>query len=501
LAWIGLESRTARFTLAVQRPALTVGNRPVLRLAVAAVLTGLLPSGGAWPQSLPDAQRRLDQTRQQLDSAKRAEREIAEDVSALKAEREQLNRSLLETARLIQKSEAQLSSIEARQGELEAQERLLRGSLAQRHDSIAKLLAAMQRMGRNPPPAMITRREDALQMVRSAMMLATVFPELREQALELGGRLTELARVMADIKSEGDKLKAETARLNESQIRLAQLTEARRLSLAERQAELDKVRREAMEIAQSVSDLNELIARLDRTVAEHAARQSPPAASPKHEPSREIALAPVPPAAPSLPPPPPAARPAVTPPPPAAKDAERPAAAAPGVAVEIAPKGNQVAALNPGASPMKPAVPFAQAKAQLQLPAHGRRVLSFGDKTHNDGRSKGIVLETRHSAQVVSPADGWVVYAGEFRSFGQLLILNAGEGYHILLAGLSQIDVQLGEFVLAGLPLGLMAAQLKGTKAKGADTAPVLYIEFRKDGSPINPDPWWLPESSKKVQG
>jgi septal ring factor EnvC (AmiA/AmiB activator) len=150
---------------------------------------------------------------------------------------------------------------------------------------------------------------------------------------------------------------------------------------------------------------------------------------------------------------------------------------------------------------MKPAIPFAQAKGQLQFPAQGRRVLAFGDRTQNEGRSKGIVIETRHSAQVVSPADGWVVYAGEFRTFGQLLIINAGDGYHILLAGLSNIDVQLGEFVLAGLPVGIMPAPLKGTKAKGAESAPVLYVEFRKDGSPINPDPWWLAEGSKKVQG
>ena len=141
-----------------------------------------------------------------------------------------------------------------------------------------------------------------------------------------------------------------------------------------------------------------------------------------------------------------------------------------------------------------------QAKGQLQLPAQGRRVLAFGDKT-NSGRSKGTVIETRHSAQVTAPSDGWVVYAGEFRSFGQLLIVNAGDGYHILLAGLSQIDVQLGEFVLAGQPVGLMTAPAKGTKAKGADNAPVLYIEFRKDGTPVDPEPWWLAESSKKVQG
>jgi septal ring factor EnvC (AmiA/AmiB activator) len=110
------------------------------------------------------------------------------------------------------------------------------------------------------------------------------------------------------------------------------------------------------------------------------------------------------------------------------------------------------------------------------------------------------VLETRQGGQVVSPSDGWIVYAGEFRSYGQLLIINAGGGYHILLAGLSQIDVQLGQFVLAGEPVGVMSAGARSPQAKTQDNAPILYIEFRKDQRPIDPDPWWS-DASRKVQG
>ncbi|MFM9942233.1 MAG: murein hydrolase activator EnvC family protein [Hyphomicrobiaceae bacterium] len=444
-------------------------------------------------QSVPEAQRRLQETQEQLEARRKAEQALASDVAAMKAERERLNQSLLETAREIQKGEAKLTAIEARQGELEAQELHLRGSLAQRHESILKLLAALQRMGHNPPPAIITRREDALKMVRSAQMIATLFPGMRKQALELAGQLEDLARVMAESKVEGDRLKAETVRLSEAQIRISQLNEVRRLSIAERQSDLDKVRKEAAEIARNVTELSELISRLDKAVAAHTGHDQPavvavPPPPPAAPADRQIALAPNPPAGPPAAPAPPKS------PPPVAKAPERGAPA-----IEIAPKGTQMAALDPGR--MKPAMPFVQAKGQLQLPAQGRRILAFGDKTQNDSRSKGIVLETRQAAQVTAPADGWVVYAGEFRSFGQLLIVNAGDGYHILLAGLSQIDVQLGEFVLAGQPIGVMTAAPKGYKAKSGDIAPVLYVEFRKDGTPINPDPWWLVEGSKKVQG
>ena len=158
---------------------------------------------------------------------------------------------------------------------------------------------------------------------------------------------------------------------------------------------------------------------------------------------------------------------------------------------------------------IQPAMPFHLAKGRLPTPAAGRRVLNFGDRTQR-GKSEGIVIETRHGAQITAPNDGWVMYAGEFRSYGQILIINAGGGYHVLLAGLSHTDVQVGQFVLAGEPVGMMPAafqapkgaaqQSKAVQVKAQDNAPVLYVEFRKDQKPIDPEPWWA-ESAKKVQG
>lgn len=421
-------------------------------------------------------------------------------------DRDRLNQSLVETARLIQRGEGLLSSIESRLGELEAQDKLLRGSIAQRHDSIARLLSAMQRMGRNPPPVMITQREDALRMVRSAMMLAAAFPELRGQARELAGRLTELTRIMDETRTEGEKLKAETARLAESRTRLAELMEVRRQSNAERQADAERARREIAEIAKSVNDLGELIVRLDRTVLGRSGDPPAEAASPVAQP------APVPAPAPESQPPAVAEKPAPAPPPPAVVAAVPPPAATPAPAppsarpsspsspaIEIAPADKPTARRD--LARIEPAIPFIQTKGRLPLPAQGRRVLAFGDKTQYGSQSKGVVIETRHSAQVTSPTDGWVIFAGEFRTFGQLLIIDARDGYHILLAGLSHIEVQPRQFVLAGEPVGVMANAPKSVALKAADSAPVLYIEFRKDNKPIDPDPWWLPDSSQKVQG
>ena len=114
--------------------------------------------------------------------------------------------------------------------------------------------------------------------------------------------------------------------------------------------------------------------------------------------------------------------------------------------VALEPQGAM--ATNPGR--MKPAIPFHLAKGQLPLPAHGRAILAFGEKNQFGRMSRGIVIETRHGATVIAPSDGWVVYAGEFRSYGQVLIINAGGGYHILLANLARTDVEVGRFRARG---------------------------------------------------
>jgi septal ring factor EnvC (AmiA/AmiB activator) len=149
---------------------------------------------------------------------------------------------------------------------------------------------------------------------------------------------------------------------------------------------------------------------------------------------------------------------------------------------------------------MKPAVPFETTKGSLPLPAQGKRLKRFGEADGVGGSLKGISLQTRGEARIIAPTDGWVVYAGNFRSYGNLLIINAGGGYHVLLAGMGRIDVSLGQFVLAGEPVAVMGAALQAGQGNNDNSRPVLYVEFRKDGRPIDPGPWWA-EASEKVQG
>jgi septal ring factor EnvC (AmiA/AmiB activator) len=144
---------------------------------------------------------------------------------------------------------------------------------------------------------------------------------------------------------------------------------------------------------------------------------------------------------------------------------------------------------------LSPAIAFASAKGLFAMPVNGVKIRDFGVE-------KGISLASRPGAQVTTPCDGWVVYAGPFRSYGQLLILNAGGGYHVLIAGMERISVNIGQFVLTGEPVATMGTTSQVASILAANASqPVLYVEFRKDGTPIDPGPWWAANEGEKVRG
>lgn len=119
---------------------------------------------------------------------------------------------------------------------------------------------------------------------------------------------------------------------------------------------------------------------------------------------------------------------------------------------------------------------FMASKGKIPYPVKGTIVKNYGDAT-DTGPSKGIVIQTRGNAQVISPFDGTVLFAGPFRGYGQLMIIEHDGGYHTLLAGMGRLDAVVGSSLMAGEPVGIMSDEL----------SPTLYIELRHGGQPINP--------------
>jgi septal ring factor EnvC (AmiA/AmiB activator) len=441
------------------------------------VITGLLLLGllSTFPLSVAaeddlsreEAQKKLDETSQKLQSSRAQEQGLSQDVAALAEARAKLNSDLIEAGKQVQASEAKLSGTEAKLAELTDQVTVIRNSITDRKETIVKMLSAMQRIGRTPPPALVTRRDDALAVVRSAMLLAQVFPELKYQADNLSQELDGLVKLETGIREQRDAEKSEADRLAAERGRIDKLLEEKKAKLAQSEAELSATRQAAEQQAAEETELNALIARLDERIAKaEVAQYDAEVATEKALRARE----------------------------------QQQALATPGneKVIEIKPESTKIAFASPAR--LKPAMPFELTKGTLPLPAQGKRLKRFGEADGVGGTLRGISLQTRGEARIIAPTDGWVVYAGPFRSYGNLLIINAGGGYHVLLAGMGRIDVSLGQFVLAGEPVAVMGAALQAGQGNNDNSRPVLYVEFRKDGRPIDPGPWWA-EASEKVQG
>ena len=128
----------------------------------------------------------------------------------------------------------------------------------------------------------------------------------------------------------------------------------------------------------------------------------------------------------------------------------------------------------------------------LAPPVAGQIIARFGQ---GEGvMSRGLVYAAVAGADVFAPFDGKIAYAGPFRGYGKVALIDHGRGYHTLLTGLDRIDVTVGDWVLGGEPLGALGqgvSRKAGRRGSGAG-APKLYVELRKNGEPVDPGPWFV---------
>ncbi len=418
----------------------------------------------AQPVPAPSAADRKRATEQELEAVARdiklsddRQAEIAREIAALDKDRARISEQLVAAGGRERALRSQVEEAEARIGAIEAEADGLRRSLASRRAVLADVLAALQRIGRKPPPALVVRPEDALASIRSAILIGAVLPELRGEAERLAGDLARLVALKDQSNTERDQFHKDATALKDETTRLEQLMSERRNSMGDQAKQLEEEKRRTLLLADKAGTLKDLIAHIG-TDAETTAR--------------------------------------------AADQAQKPGTGEQVAKLEPAPDHNTVTPKGIDAAPLQPAIRFAEAKGKLTLPAPGKIVKSFGEDDGLGSPLKGIRIATRPEARVASPCDGSVAYAGPFRSYGKLLIIYGGDGYHVLLSGLDRIDVEHGQFVLAGEPVGVMGARrTAGATTDGAADMPLLFVEFRKDNASIDPAPWWVQTRDEKVRG
>ena len=412
------------------------------------------PRSNAPPASLEGIKQRdkeLETLRAEQRKALENEARLKREIESIGDDRRKFTQQIIESAARVVNVEERIAKAQERLAPLDDNEQALRRSLEHRRSLIAEVLAALQRMGRQAPPSLMIRAEDALQSVRSAMMLGAVLPEMRQQAETLAGDLAELVRLRKQIAAEREMLDRDLRALATDRLRLSLFIEQRQKRQAEVEQALTEERQRAAQLAREAENLNQLIAKLEQGLDHVTGAVRPGTRSTEDRKASD----------------------------------GRP---------------NLVALNDPGR--LSPAIAFGSAKGMLPLPVNGPRIREYGAPDGLGGTEKGLSIATRSGGQITAPCDGWVVYAGPFRNYGQLLILNAGGGYHVLLAGMERISVDLGQFVVTGEPVAVMGGGAPSAAVKtGSTSQAVLYVEFRKDGVPVDPGPWWAATEGQKVRG
>jgi murein hydrolase activator len=405
------------------------------------------------PEQKLEREQELRKIEESLQRSQSESAQLAVEIAQIRGDRAKLNADLVATSTRVREAETRSQAAEGRLAALTTNEAALKASLDGRRGTIIEILASLQRIGRKPPPAVLVKPEDMLQAIRTSMMLGSVLPDLRQEVEILVQDLTALITTREAMAKERDALVAETARLGFERQRVVALMAARQTQLESSESRQQEERRRVQQLVRESQTLKELIGRMEIEIASasKAAAAARAAPLPSQNPAQAATLAPG-----------------------ALRDMAR----------------------------LQPKIAFLDTKGTLLLPATGVVVKTFGATDGTGGKEAGTSVETSKFALVTTPADGWVSFAGSYRSYGQVLIINAGGGYHMILTGLDRVNVDTGQFVLAGEPVATMGSSPMGALSSDTGTGlPVVYIEFRKDGVPIDPSPWWAKPDGEKVRG
>jgi septal ring factor EnvC (AmiA/AmiB activator) len=412
-------------------------------------------------------QSQLDAVQKELEQSKQQQQTLSQQAAALAAEIEQLRAQQVAAAQSAQAHETALTRLEAQRAKLTQDIKAKGAELQKRRREQQAVLAALLHLARNPPVGLALADGAPIDLLRGGILMGAAVPPLVERSKRLGSELQSMNALQDQLHEAESQQRSEADALSKEQLRLAAL--ANQKSILQRQAAQDAAAsaQQVERLASQARDLKDLI---ERAEAAERAREAREAREAEARRKREAE---------------------------AARLAAAAAAAAPRSETHAGagnPAEQQAVATTPVLpDPARPAGirPFSQAQGRMVVPAAGEMVAGFGSAAPTGEAARGITFATRPDAEVVAPFDGRVVFAGAFRGYGQILIIGHGGGYHSLVAGLDRIDTSVGQWLVAGEPIGRMSAN---------EAKPRLYLELRHNGQPINPLPW-LATRDAKVKG
>lgn len=399
------------------------------------LLLGLLLAAGREPvlaqDAAPEQGKQLQTIQQQIESSKANQARIAAEIASAVKEQDTVAEKLVAITKAIKNQESSIAASEKELKQLAADRARLLVSLGEKQDMLSDLLAGLQRMEQNPPPPLVVEPGDVLKALRGAMLMGTIVPELQGEAEELVAELDRQKQIEAQITTRKHDIESDMERLQAARADLNDLVKRKKDLVSKANSDLAIESQRIAQLGQKASSLKQLLASL----AEDKKKMEAKAAAEEKERQR-------------------------------LEELQR-----------------------------RPTMVFADARGKLELPAQGQIMRRFGDPDGLGGKAQGLMIATRQGAQVTTPADGKVEFAGPFRSYGQVIILNPGGGYRLLLAGMDRVTPNVGEYLRAGEPVGEMGDGPASVTLFGdvvQDGRPVLYIEFRNSTEAIDSGPWWI---------
>ncbi len=360
-----------------------------------------------------------EKTSRDLQQAKEKQQELAAQNRKLESELRDLQEKLVQSAAKVQSAEDDLSGYEDKLRILTEQLNDKNKKLEQRKKNLAVLVQAAVRLSRTPAEAIILMPGEAHETRMAADALKVTSDSIRQEISAISDQMDELEKLRKKVTQNHKQINIREASLSETRKQLQE-------KVAERKALLEKLGREQQEQEEKLSQLAKKAEDLQSLIASIAREEK----AEKEADSKGLLLKP-----------------------------EQ------GVAEGKRGKLRS----------------FASAKGKIRPPVAGRVTRMFGAPEARNQTSKGVLIASRPLAQVTAPYDGEVVFSGPFLNYGRLVILRHSDEFHTLIAGLTKIDVKVGQFLLEGEPIGAMGNR---------DASNRLYLELRKNNQPIDPAPW-----------
>lgn len=370
-------------------------------------------------------------------------KKLQAQATQISLELTRISKDMIASAKQIQNSEEKISRMESELETLRADLKKAEENFVVEDDNLIKTLSALQNLALKPTEALFVQPLTPVEIIRSAMLLREAVPYLQENAARIREDLEKIENQKNLVEKQVARIIRQKKILENEHEQMKALVQRKSKIRNAVEIKSVKAKKKVERLASQANDLRDLLNKLEKQRQEKLRRQE--------EERRRLAEL---------------------------KAAEARRATEETKKLEEKQRADLIK--------FKPEVinevgeNFVKAKGHLLRPARGPVVTAYGEQMSKGVTSKGIIIKTRSQAQVISPYDGTVIFAGPFRGYGNLIIIEHGQGYLSLLAGLEEVDCELGQMLLAGEPVGQMP--------ESGDTR--LYVELRKDNHPINPLTW-----------